>query len=53
MIGEDFKSTYYSMEAQKKDIFFSVSAVMFCRQYLAYAEHIDMSAFLFNPRTFK
>ena len=27
-----------------------ISAVMFCLQYFAYAVHIDMSAFLCNPK---
>ena len=29
--------------------YLSVSAVMFCKEFLAYAEHIDKSAFLCNP----
>ena len=33
--------------------YLSVSAVMFCKQFLAYAVHIDGSAFLCNPYTFK
>ena len=33
----------------KKHAFLSVSAVMFCNQFLAYLVLIDGSAFLFNP----
>ena len=43
---------YYTMETQKKieflfkNAYFCVSAVMFCKQFLAYLVHIDRSAFL-------
>ena len=33
----------------KKNAYFSVSAVVFCKQFLAYTVHIDVSAFLSNP----
>ena len=33
----------------QKNAFPSVSAVMFCGQFLAYTVHIDRSAFLCNP----
>ena len=33
----------------KKNAYLSVSAVMFCKQFLACAVHIDRSAFLCNP----
>ena len=42
------------MGSKKKSIVFflnaylSVSAVMFCKQFSAYAVHIDRSAFLWN-----
>ena len=36
----------------KKNAYLSVSAVMFCKQFLAYAVDIDGSAFLCNPLTF-
>ena len=48
--------TSYNMKTQrfyfilkKKSESNPVSAVMFCKQYLAYAVHIDRSAFLCNP----
>ena len=48
-------ATYYSMEAPKnlatfiKNAYLSVSAVIFCEQFLAYIVHIGRSAFLSNP----
>ena len=33
----------------KKNAYLSVSAVMFCKQILAYNVYIDGSAFLYNP----
>ena len=52
MIGEVFDD-YYSTETPKKMFFLNahltVYAVMFCKQFLAYTVHIDMSAFLYNP----
>ena len=33
----------------QKNVYLSVSAVMFCKQFLAYTLHIDESAFLGNP----
>ena len=32
-----------------KNAYLSVFAIMFCKQVLAYAVHIDRSAFLCNP----
>ena len=34
---------------KKKHAQLSVSGIMFCKQFLPYAVHIDMSAFLYNP----
>ena len=56
MIGEVFTSTYYNMKTKKKkflNAYLSVSAVMFCKQFLTYTVHIDESAILCNPWTLK
>ena len=34
---------------KKNNSYLSVSAVVFCKQFLVYAVHIDGSAFLCNP----
>ena len=56
MIGEVFTSTT-AWKPKKLDFIkinacLSVSAVMFCKQFLAYTVHIDASAFLCHQLTF-
>ena len=55
MIAEVFRISYYSMGTKENCLLkkclatLIVSGVMFCKQFVAYDVHIDISAFLCNP----